>query len=88
MNLALTDPFILAQDCPEALTGKLSKSQSTHSLAPADFLSQGSGHATCLRFNRKGDFLASGRVRFLQVHPGHRLLYFYTGRWDYCDIRY
>ena len=22
----------------------------------------GSGHATCLRFNRKGDFLASGRV--------------------------
>ncbi|KAK3168444.1 hypothetical protein OEA41_004892 [Lepraria neglecta] len=45
MNLALTDPFILAQDCPEALTGKLR-----------------SGHATCLRFNRKGDFLASGRV--------------------------
>lgn len=25
MNLALTDPFILAQDYPEALTGKLSK---------------------------------------------------------------
>ena len=24
MNLALTDPFILAQDYPEALTGKLS----------------------------------------------------------------
>ena len=23
----------------------------------------GSGHATCLRFNRKGDYLASGRVR-------------------------
>ncbi|KAL9064194.1 MAG: hypothetical protein Q9161_009035 [Pseudevernia consocians] len=45
MNLALTDPFILAQDYPEALTGKLR-----------------SGHATCLRFNRRGDFLASGRV--------------------------
>lgn len=26
MNLALTDPFILAQDYPEALTGKLSES--------------------------------------------------------------
>ena len=26
MNLALTDPFILAQDYPEALTGKLSAS--------------------------------------------------------------
>lgn len=25
MNLALTDPFILAQDYPEALTGKLSR---------------------------------------------------------------
>ena len=25
MNLALTDPFILAQDYPEALTGKLSE---------------------------------------------------------------
>ncbi|PGH28158.1 hypothetical protein AJ80_00048 [Polytolypa hystricis UAMH7299] len=45
MNLALVDPFVLAQDYPESLTGKLR-----------------SGHATCLRFNRKGDFLASGRV--------------------------
>ncbi|EDN05762.1 conserved hypothetical protein [Histoplasma mississippiense (nom. inval.)] len=45
MNLALIDPFVLAQDYPDALTGKLR-----------------CGHATCLRFNRKGDFLASGRV--------------------------
>ncbi|KAL8705461.1 MAG: hypothetical protein Q9201_001442 [Fulgogasparrea decipioides] len=45
MNLALIDPFILAQDYPDALTGKVR-----------------SGHATCIRFNRKGDFLASGRV--------------------------
>ncbi|OJD18246.1 hypothetical protein AJ78_01746 [Emergomyces pasteurianus Ep9510] len=45
MNLALIDPFVLAQDYPDALTGKLR-----------------SGHATCLRFNRRGDFLASGRV--------------------------
>ncbi|KAL9586204.1 MAG: hypothetical protein Q9212_001075 [Teloschistes hypoglaucus] len=44
MNLSLIDPFILAQDYPDALTGKIR-----------------SGHATCLRFNRKGDFLASGR---------------------------
>ncbi|KAK2784920.1 chromatin binding protein [Emmonsiellopsis sp. PD_33] len=45
MNLALIDPFVLAQDYPDTLTGNLR-----------------SGHATCLRFNRKGDFLASGRV--------------------------
>ncbi|KAL8870860.1 MAG: hypothetical protein Q9174_003189 [Haloplaca sp. 1 TL-2023] len=45
MNLALIDPFILAQDYPDALTGKVR-----------------SGHATCIRFNRKGDFLASGRA--------------------------
>ena len=31
----------------------------------------GSGHATCLRFNRKGDYLASGRVRSLN-RPYHR----------------
>ncbi|KAL8765032.1 MAG: hypothetical protein Q9209_007758 [Squamulea sp. 1 TL-2023] len=45
MNLSLIDPFILAQDYPDALTGKIR-----------------SGHAACIRFNRKGDFLASGRV--------------------------
>ncbi|KAM5440851.1 chromatin binding protein [Microsporum ferrugineum] len=45
MNLALIDPFALAQDYPDILTGTLR-----------------SGHAACLRFNRKGDFLASGRV--------------------------
>ncbi|KAI9837036.1 MAG: hypothetical protein M1819_000685 [Sarea resinae] len=45
MNLSLIDPFVLAQDYPDALTAKLR-----------------SGHATCIRFNRKGDLLASGRV--------------------------
>lgn len=63
MNLALTDPFILAQDYPEALTGKLRKL--TVTVAPAKSMLTaylGSGHATCLRFNRRGDFLASGRV--------------------------
>lgn len=45
MNSSLIDPFILAQDYPESLTGRLR-----------------SGHATCIKFNRKGDFLASGRV--------------------------
>ncbi|MCJ1376337.1 chromatin binding protein [Loxospora ochrophaea] len=45
MNLSLIDPFVLAQDYPDALTGKLR-----------------SGHATCIRYNRKGDFLAVGRV--------------------------
>ncbi|KAI4256518.1 MAG: hypothetical protein LQ352_002066 [Teloschistes flavicans] len=45
MNLSLIDPFILAQDYPDALTGKIR-----------------SGHATCIRFNHRGDFLASGRL--------------------------
>ncbi|KAI9876167.1 MAG: chromatin binding protein [Pleopsidium flavum] len=45
MNLSLVDPFVLAQDYPDCLTGKLR-----------------SGHATCIRFNHRGDFLASGRV--------------------------
>ncbi|OJJ45619.1 hypothetical protein ASPZODRAFT_2108382 [Penicilliopsis zonata CBS 506.65] len=45
MNLSLIDPFVLAQDYPDSLTGKLRD-----------------GHATCLRFNRKGDYLASGRA--------------------------
>ncbi|KUL90219.1 hypothetical protein ZTR_02119 [Talaromyces verruculosus] len=45
MNLSLVDPFALAQDYPDTLTGKLR-----------------SGHAACLRFSRKGDYLAAGRV--------------------------
>ncbi|KAI9744436.1 MAG: chromatin binding protein [Claussenomyces sp. TS43310] len=45
MNLALIDPFVLAQDYPESTTTSLR-----------------SGHSTCVRFNRKGDLLASGRV--------------------------
>ncbi|KAJ9645527.1 uncharacterized protein PV06_07789, partial [Exophiala oligosperma] len=45
MNLALIDPFQLAQDSPDALTNDLR-----------------CGHATTLRFSRKGDYLASGRV--------------------------
>ncbi|RDW87588.1 hypothetical protein BP5796_03282 [Coleophoma crateriformis] len=45
MNLALSDPFVLAQDYPEQTTGSLR-----------------SGHATSVRFNRKGDCLAVGRV--------------------------
>ncbi|EXJ87346.1 hypothetical protein A1O3_04305 [Capronia epimyces CBS 606.96] len=45
MNLALIDPFQLAQDSPDALVNDLR-----------------SGHATTLRFSRKGDYLAAGRV--------------------------
>lgn len=45
MNLALSDPFGLAQDYPEHQTSTLK-----------------SGHVTCVRFNRKGDFLAAGRT--------------------------
>lgn len=45
MNLALLDPFILAQDFPDTLSGSLR-----------------SGHACSLRFNRRGDYLAAGRV--------------------------
>ena len=64
MNLALTDPFILAQDYPEALTGKLSKVKFASIPAQTYSILIGSGHATMLRFNRRGDFLASGRVPF------------------------
>jgi COMPASS component SWD1 len=45
MNLALADPFAIAQDYPETTTGHLFN-----------------GHACALRFNRKGDFLAAGRI--------------------------
>ena len=45
MNLALADPFAIAQDYPESTTSHLFN-----------------GHACALRFNRKGDFLAAGRI--------------------------
>lgn len=45
MNLALIDPFVLAQEYPESTTGFLR-----------------SGHCTCVRFSRNGDFLAAGRT--------------------------
>ncbi|KAG9534716.1 COMPASS, Set1C complex protein, partial [Aureobasidium melanogenum] len=47
MNLALVDPFVLAQDMPEALIARL----------------RSSGAAVCLRFNRQGDLLASGTAK-------------------------
>jgi COMPASS component SWD1 len=50
MNLALIDPFVLAQDYPESTTATLR-----------------SGFSTCIRFNRGGDLLASGRVDGLIV---------------------
>ncbi|KAI9682833.1 MAG: chromatin binding protein [Bathelium mastoideum] len=45
MNQELLDPFIVAQELPEVLCGKLR-----------------SGHSSCVRFNRRGDLLASGRA--------------------------
>lgn len=70
MNLSLIDPFILAQDYPDALTGKVSESLKTLLLATPQLNVEGSGHAACIRFNRKGDFLAAGRVciRFTSLH--------------------
>ena len=62
MNLSLIDPFILAQDYPESLTGKLSKYFLDGATLDANGCWKGSGHATCIRFNRRGDYLASGRV--------------------------
>lgn len=47
MNLALVDPFVLAQDIPEALIARL----------------RSSGTAVCLRFSRQGDLLASGTAK-------------------------
>lgn len=63
MNLALIDPFQLAQDSPESLTNDLSMFQKmTQAQRGRTNPSPGSGHATTLRFSRKGDYLASGRV--------------------------
>lgn len=47
MNLALVDPFVLAQDMPETLIARL----------------RSSGIAVTLRFNRQGDLLASGTAK-------------------------
>ena len=47
MNLSLVDPFILAQEIPEALTARL----------------RSSGTAVCIRFSRQGDLLASGTAK-------------------------
>lgn len=63
MNLSLIDPFVLAQDYPDTLTEKLSRLPPCYIVGNL-LIMIGSGHATCLRFNRKGDYLASGRVRF------------------------
>ena len=74
MNLALIDPFQLAQDYPDVLIDDLSKSSShltegerpcanlwRNGNAQTDPTRTESGHATTIRFNRKGDYLASGR---------------------------
>ena len=66
MNHALTDPFILAQDYPEVLSGSLSW---FHLLLQVLLLTIiESGIATCIRFNRRGDLLASGRVHQCCAH--------------------
>lgn len=64
MNLSLVDPFVLAQDCPEALTGRLSRLIKRMLLYNEIFLITGleSGHSTCIRFSHRGDLLASGRL--------------------------
>ncbi|KAF2273449.1 WD40 repeat-like protein [Westerdykella ornata] len=55
MNLSLVDPFVLAQDCPEVITGRLR--EWTLWL----IVESGSGHSTSIRFSHRGDLLASGR---------------------------
>jgi COMPASS component SWD1 len=64
MNLSLVDPFILAQDCPEVITGRLRECFIVPTTAPFVIDSQhaGSGHSTSIRFSHRGDLLASGRV--------------------------
>ncbi|KAK5130006.1 hypothetical protein LTR08_002561 [Meristemomyces frigidus] len=47
MNLPLTDPTLLAQDIPDALTARL----------------RSSGPAVCIRFSHAGDLLASGTAK-------------------------
>lgn len=77
MNLALVDPFVLALDYPDSLTSRQRMSffnliimMSNIFANPFVSMNQftdcpehiGSGHAATIRFNRKGDYLASGRV--------------------------
>jgi COMPASS component SWD1 len=71
MNLALIDPFQLAQDHPDTLTNVLRMITCLLDLPPL-LTRLGSGHAIALRFSRKGDYLASGRVH--QVSLIHLLL--------------
>lgn len=77
MNLSLIDPFVLAQDYPDTLTEKLSMYIPSVTegwkakIEECRLIRTGSGHATCLRFNRKGDYLASGRVCFPSIASSH-----------------
>ena len=61
MNLSLQDPYTLALDSPEIPTHELSRNMEDVGNTPR-LTKPGSGHATTLRFNRKGDYLASGRA--------------------------
>jgi COMPASS component SWD1 len=62
MNLSLVDPFILAQDCPEVITGRLREHATHRARSHRDSPYAGSGHSTSIRFSHRGDLLASGRV--------------------------
>lgn len=64
MNLSLVDPFVLAQDCPDVITGRLRECGLLivlYWVIYADGV-PGSGHSTSIRFSHRGDLLASGRV--------------------------
>jgi COMPASS component SWD1 len=63
MNLSLVDPFVLAQDCPDVITGRLRECCHICLSVYSDSQRAGSGHATSIRFSHRGDLLASGRVR-------------------------
>ncbi|KAI5288190.1 chromatin binding protein [Ascosphaera aggregata] len=56
MNLSLIDPFVLAQEYPDTLTGELSVDDVNA------ITTVGCGHACCLKFNHRGDYFASGRA--------------------------
>jgi hypothetical protein len=64
MNLALIDPFQLAQDHPDTLTHVLSTFSASETRSYIAEKGSESGHAVTLRFSRKGDYLASGRVNW------------------------
>lgn len=75
MNRHIIDPSILAQDLPDSLDTSFSMNHSLlshpfrdldldpiHYILTTPDIPLGSGHSSCIKFNHRGDLLASGRL--------------------------